>query len=260
MAATIVVPSQAFPVKAGGEKLNLGLASYTFIKFTLDEAIAMTTRLGLKNIALKDKHLPMDASPEQLKSTAAKVREAGLNLYGGGVIYMKSEDEVNRAFDYARHAGFKMIIGVPNHNLLPLVDKKVKETNIMLAIHNHGPGDEVYPSPESVYEKIKDLDKRIGLCIDIGHTQRIGLDPSKNATKYADRLYDIHIKDVTGSTGKDTPLEIGRGVIDIPGFVKTLLKIKYQGNVSLEYEKDANDPMAGAAESVGYLRGVLRMV
>jgi sugar phosphate isomerase/epimerase len=246
--------------KANQEKLNLGMASYTLRKFTLDEVIDICQRLGLKYVALKDFHLPMGTSPEQLKAKAAKVREAGMDLYGGGVIYMKSEDEVNQSFDYARHAGFKMIVGVPSHNLLSLVDQKVKETNIMLAIHNHGPGDDVYPSPESVFEKIKDLDKRIGLCIDIGHTQRIGQDPAKMASKYASRLYDIHIKDVTGSTGKDTPLEIGRGVIDIPGFLKTLVKTKYKHVVSLEYEKDGDDPVPGAAESVGYIRGILKVI
>jgi sugar phosphate isomerase/epimerase len=214
----------------------------------------------LKHVALKDFHLPMDSSPEQLKAKAAQVREAGIDLYGGGVIYMKTEDEVNKTFDYARHAGFKMIVGVPSHNLLKLTEQKVQETNIMVAIHNHGPGDEVYPSPESVFEKIKDLDKRIGLCIDIGHTQRIGQDPVKMAAKYANRLYDIHIKDVTGSTGKDTPLEVGRGVIDIPAFLKTLVKTKYKYVVSLEYEKDGDDPVPGAAESIGYIRGVLKVM
>jgi hypothetical protein len=125
----------AAPSKDSQEKLNLGMASYTLRKFTLDEVIAICQRLGLKHVALKDFHLPMGNSPEQLKASAAKVREAGIELYGGGVIYMKSEDEVNRSFDYARHAGFKMIVGVPNHDLLKLVDQKVKETNIMLAIH-----------------------------------------------------------------------------------------------------------------------------
>ncbi|QHT71241.1 sugar phosphate isomerase/epimerase [Rhodocytophaga rosea] len=245
---------------AASERLKFGMASYTLRKFTLDEVIAITQKLGLKHLALKDMHLPMDCPAEMLKTMTEKVRSAGIDLYGGGVIYMKTEEEVNKAFAYAANAGFKMIIGAPSHTLLNLVDQKVKETNIMLAIHNHGPGDEVYPSPESVYEKIKGLDKRIGLCIDIGHTQRIGQDPAKMAAKFADRLYDIHIKDVTGSTGKDTPLEIGRGVIDIPAFLKTLNKIKYQGIVSLEYEKDANDPIPGASESIGYLKGVMRMV
>lgn len=264
LAATLApLPSfeaRAFQSKPLGKKLKLGLASYTLHKLNLEQALAAVKKVGLTHIALKDVHMAMNSTPEELQAIGAKVKAAGLQLYGAGVIYMKSEAEVNRAFAYAKNAGIKTIIGVPSHPLLPLVNKKVQEYDIRLAIHNHGPGDEVYPSPESVYNRIKDLDKRIGLCIDIGHTQRIGLDPFKEAFKYAARLYDVHIKDVTGSTKADTPTEIGRGVIDIPGFLKTLIKINYQGVVAFEFEKDANDPVPGLAESVGYVKGVLRML
>jgi inosose dehydratase len=254
--------SAAFPQQdqTKGKTLLLGLASYTLHKFNLDQTLAAVKKIGLTHLALKDVHMAMDSSPAELQAIAAKVKAAGLQLYGAGVIYMKTEAEVSRAFEYAKNAGIKMIIGVPSHPLLPYVDKLVKQYDIRLAIHNHGPGDEVYPSPESVYTRIKNLDKRIGLCIDIGHTQRIGQDPAKMALKYADRLYDIHIKDVTGSTKEDKPLEIGRGVIDIPEFLRTLIKINYKGVVAFEYEKDATDPVPGLAESVGYVKGVLRML
>jgi sugar phosphate isomerase/epimerase len=53
---------------------------------------------------------------------------------------------------------------------------------------------------------------------------------------------------------------MGGGGIDIPGFLRTLIKIKCTGIVSFEYEKDADDTMAGLAESVGYVRGVLAAV
>ena len=245
---------------AAAEKLKLGLASYTLHKFNLEQTLEIISKLGLKHLALKDVHMPMNSSSSDLQNIVEKVKNAGVQLYGGGVIYMKNENEVNQAFEYAKLAGLSTIIGVPNHTLLPLVNKKVKDYNIKLAIHNHGPGDEVYPSPESVYTRIKNLDKRIGLCLDIGHTQRIGLDPSKMALQYADRLYDVHIKDVTGSTKSDTPTQIGRGVIDIPAFLKTLVKINYQEIVAIEYEKDANDPIPGLAESLGYIRGVMRMI
>lgn len=240
--------------------IPLGLASYTMHKFSLDDTLKYSKRIGLTHIALKDVHLPLTSTPEQISEAVAKVKAAGLTLYGVGVIYMKSEEEVKRAFNYAKQMGISTIIGVPNHELLPLVDKLVKEHNIKLAIHNHGPGDKIYPSPDTVYERIKNFDNRIGLCIDIGHTVRIGQDPAKMAEKYAARLYDVHIKDVTGTTGKDTPLEIGRGVIDIPQFLRTLVKIKYKGVLAMEYEKDANDPVPGLAESVGYTRGVFRML
>jgi len=241
-------------------RLSLGMASYTFRKFDLDKTLEMTSRLNLKHIAFKSFHLALNSTIDEIKAVAAKVKAAGLDLYGCGVVYMKNEAEVNQAFDYAQAAGMRVIIGVPEHNLLALVNKKVQEYDIKLAIHNHGPVDERYPSPESAYEKIKDLDPRMGLCIDIGHTQRIGIDPAEDAEKYADRLHDIHIKDVSAAAKEGTTVEIGRGVIDIPKFLQTLLKIKYQGIVSLEYEKDETDPLPGSAESIGYVRGVLSVI
>ena len=183
-----------------------------------------------------------------------------LELYGGGVIYMKDEAEVNQAFDYAKAAGMKVIIGAPQPELLALVNKKVQQYDIKLAIHNHGPGDKTYPTPASVYEKIKDLDKRVGLCDDIGHTQRSGVNPSESDEKFADRLLDVHMKDVSQATAKGQGVEVGRGVIDIPRYLRTLIKIGYTGVVAFEYEKDADDPLAGLAESVGYVKGVLAAI
>jgi sugar phosphate isomerase/epimerase len=241
-------------------KLKLGITSYTFRKFSLDDTITMTKKLDLKYISLKSFHLPLDSTVDQIKAAASKVREAGLDLYGCGVVSMRTEEAVNQAFEYAKTAQMRVIIGVPGHDLLELVDKKVKEYDIKVAIHNHGPGDKHYPSPQSVYEKVKDLDPRIGLCIDAGHTKRIGLDPSEEAVKYFDRLHDVHIKDVSAAEEAGSTVEIGRGVIDIPKFLKTLIKLNYQGIVSLEYEKDEQDPLAGAAESIGYERGVLAVI
>ena len=152
-----------------------------------------------------------------------------------------------------------MIVGVPVPEMLPLVDKMVKQYDIKVAIHNHGPTDKVYPVPATAYEKIKDLDKRIGLCDDIGHTMRAGVDPCESAEKFADRLLDVHIKDVSAADAKGD-VEVGRGVIDIPKYIRTLVRIKYEGVLAFEYEKDADDPMAGLAESVGYVRGVMAAV
>ena len=242
------------------EKLKLGLTSYTFRNFSLTQTIEMTKRLGLKRISLKDMHLPLDSTNEQIAQAVAEVKNAGLELYGAGVIYMASEAEVNRAFEYAKAAGLKMIIGVPEHEFLPMVEKKVKEYDIIVAIHNHGPGDKRFPTPESVYDKIKDMDKRMGLCLDIGHTMRMGIDPSVPAEKYFDRLYEIHIKDETEAAPSGSTVEIGRGVIDIPKFLKTLIRLNYKGTVSFEFEKDKEDPLPGVAESLGYVKGVLSVI
>ena len=252
------ISSNTKEIKA--KKLTIGLASYTLRKHTLDEVIAICNRLQIKDIALKSMHMPMDSSNEELKAIAKKINDAGINLYGAGVIYMKTKEEVENAFRYAVAANLKVIIGVPNHDLLELVDKKVKETNIKLAIHNHGPGDEVYPTPESVYEKVKHLDKRIGLCIDIGHVKRLGLDPSENLIKYADRLYDMHLKDVDKIGAEGKSVELGRGIINIPKVIKTLNDINYAGIMGLEYEKDPDDVIPGLSECLGYTNAMLDII
>lgn len=258
--AAVPLAGEAAAQKAKSPKLTLGMASYTFRKFDLENTLAMTKRLGLKRISFKDFHLPMDSTPEAIRAAAAKARDAGLELYGCGVVYMKTEAEVNRAFDYAKTAGMAIIIGVPEHSLLDLVNRKAQEYNIKVAIHNHGPGDKVYPSPQTAYDKIRDLDPRMGLCLDIGHAQRLGIDPSDAARKFSKRLLDVHIKDVSASSAEGTTVEIGRGVIDIPRFLRTMIEIRYTGTLALEYEKDEGDPLPGSAESIGYLRGALAVL
>ena len=241
-------------------KFQLGMASYTLRKFDLGQALAKARRLGLKYICLKSFHLPLDATAEQIAAAVAKVKEAGLTLYGGGVIGMEDQQQVDQAFQYAKAAGMKTIVGVPAPELLTMVEGKVKEYDIRVAIHNHGPGDKTYPTPRTAYEKIQGLDKRIGLCNDIGHTVRYGEDLIKTTEQCADRLLDVHLKDVTEASAKGRACPAGRGVVDLPGFLKTLVKIGYSGVASLEYESDPDDPLAGAAESIGYVRGILAMI
>ncbi len=245
---------------AENKTLKIGLASYTLREYSLDDTIKYSKKLGIEHIVLKSMHLPLDSKPETIVELAKKVRDAGLNFYGAGVIYMKTEAEVENAFNYAKLADLQMIVGVPNHELLGLAEKKVKETGIKLAIHNHGPGDKVYPTPDTVFEHIKNLDKNIGLCIDIGHVIRLGLDPVKNLIKYGDRLFDIHLKDIDKVAEDGASVEIGRGIMPIPAVLKALQKINYQGIMSIEYEKDGKNAVIGLSESVGYVRGVLKMM
>ncbi len=254
------IPEKIMAPAKTDSTLTLGLTSYTLRKFSLDEVIKISKRLGLNSISLKSMHMPLESSAEEIKDMAAKVRSAGLTLYGAGVIYMKTAKEVDTAFSYASAAGLDMIVGAPAHDLLPQVNNLVKKHNIRLAIHNHGPGDEQYHSPADVYAKVKDLDKRIGLCMDIGHVVRIGQDPVPMIEKYKDRLYDMHMKDVDKAVADGDSVEIGRGVIDIPAVVRALKKISYKGCVAFEYEKDGDDPVPGLAESVGYVRGVDKVV
>ena len=235
---------------------KLGLAGYTFLNFKLDEALAMMRKLDVHYLCIKDFHLPLTSTTDEIAAFHAKLKESDVTGYGVGPIYMKTQQAVDDAFEYAKRVGVKLIIGVPNPEFLPHIDKKVKEYDMRYAIHNHGPDIELYPSAKSVYDAVKDLDPRIGLCFDMGHDKRYGDDPVADLEKYSKRIFDMHLKNVTAAKKEGKTCELGRGVIDIPAYVQMLRKVKYDGHCALEYEKDMKDPLAGIAESVGYFRGV----
>ena len=245
------------PAPETGEKFKLGMAGYTFVKFDLDKTLETLQKCDVHYLCIKDFHLPLNSTDEQIAAFHAKLKEKGVTGYAVGPIYMRSTDEIDRAFDYAKRVGVKLIVGVPNYDLLPYVDQKVKEYDMHYAIHLHGPDMAVYPDADDVWAHVKDLDPRIGMCLDIGHDTRNGKDPVVDLEKYQSRVFDIHIKDVTGTTKLGYSLEIGRGIIDFPAFVKMLRKVGYTGVCSLEHEKDMTDPFIGIAESIGFFRGIV---
>jgi len=261
------VVASGLPVFASGSHISdypapvdsfkLAIAGYTFAKFDLDKSLVMMKRVGVTLLGVKDFHLPLNSTQEIIDQTLAKMKSFGVEPYGVGPIYMKTEAAVDQAFSYAKMVGVNLIIGVPDAPLLPYVEKKVKEYNFRLAIHNHGPDLPIYPSAEDIWKEIKNLDPRIGFCLDIAHTVRLGLDPIETFNKFKDRIYDFHVWDVDKPEKAGWCVESGRGIIDFPKFFKTLRDAKYSGTCSLEYGKDMADPLPGIAESIGYFHGVL---
>ena len=237
--------------------LKLGIAGYSFLHVPVDQGIAMMKRVGIEALSIKDFYLPLDSSAEAIRGVVEKFSAAGIRIYAAGVIYMKSQAEVDRAFEYARMLSIDLIVGVPNPELLAYTEQKVKTYNIRVAIHNHGPGD-LYPTPAEVYEHIKGLDPRIGLCVDIGHTARVGGDPVRMVSDYSSRVFDLHMKDLSVIAKEEHAIDLGTGVLDIVGLIKTLIHIRYNGYCSIEHELDMRDPLPGIAESAGYFRGVVR--
>ena len=261
MIATVVLQSSPLSkentVDRKAVQFPVGFAGYSFVKFNLDQSLEMMKRLRVKYLSVKDFHLPLDSSPAQMAAIKKKFEDHGITPYTVGVIYMKSKQDVDRAFAYAQAFGVAMIVGVPDEIMLPYVEEKVKLTNIRMAIHNHGPEDKLYPTPKSIYDRIKNMDARMGLCIDIGHTFRAGVLPEEAIKLYADRLFDLHIKDEEAMKPDAKTIEIGRGAINFSALIDVLRKIDYKGICSIEYEKDMDAPLVGMAESVGYFKGMM---
>ncbi len=258
-AASVTPPRDTF---------RLGIAGYTFHKFNLDQTLEMLKKVDVHYLCIKDFHLPLKSTDQEVAAFHEKCKSFGVTGYGVGPIYVGSEEEVNAAFAYAKRVGTQTLVGVPfkmdgkkrvaSAEMLKLIDQKVKEYDIRFAIHNHGPDmPELFPNAESGIELIKDLDARVGLCLDIGHQLRDGKDPVKAILDYAGRIYDVHIKNVSAADKSGKGVEMPRGMIDMPSVVRALRNVKYSGVCSLEYEKDMADPLTGIAESIGYFRGVM---
>ncbi|MEQ1825083.1 MAG: sugar phosphate isomerase/epimerase [Pirellula sp.] len=241
--------------------LKVGVATYTLRELPIEDAIKAVNQVGLKHVSIKNvkNHIDISHSPDERKRRAQMFRDAGITpLSVGNVSMRKGETEIREAFEYARDIGVSTIVCAPSHDAIPVLDKMVKEFDIKLAIHNHGPEDKgFFPSPYDVMRAVEKFDKRIGLCIDVGHTARAGVDPAESIIKCHERLYDVHLKDISALGDKNTPIEAGRGILDSKSILAALLKIKYQGLVGFEYEKDGKNPVPGLAESVGYTKGLL---
>ena len=236
------------------------MASYSFRKLPLDATIVAIKRVDLHYVSIKDFHLPLDSTSEQRKTVAARFRDSGIIPVSCGVISTKNDEaNIRQAFEYARDIGVPVIVSNPDPASLGLMDKFVAEFNIKLAIHNHGPEAPHFKSPYDIWEAIQGHDDRIGLCIDVGHTARAGVEPVEAIRKCKSRLYDMHFKDIwsTGAKSAAAEVEVGRGVLDIRGMLVALLEIKYAGHIGFEHEKTADNPLPGVAESVGYTKGVL---
>jgi sugar phosphate isomerase/epimerase len=242
----------------GADDIRLAVATYSLRGFQRDLAIKIINDLNVHCASVKEYHLPYHDTPEQLAAGSKKFAEAGIEVASGGVVYlMKDEDaDIRYYFEYAKACGMPMMTIGPTAQTMPRIERFVKEYNIKVAIHNHGPEDKNFPTPQSALRVVKDMDARCGICIDAGHAARAGADVVESVRQAGPRLFDMHIKDLR-STTKGTGCPVGEGVLPIAGIFRELKKMNYAGTVSLEYEIEEESPFTGMKASFAYMRGVL---
>src|SRR6266478_4517109 len=242
-----------------GSAIRLGVASYTFRNFSRGQLIGFLKRLNVLALNAKDvkDHLPME--PQEEAAALADYASAGIKLHAAGTIYFpKDEDaDIRSKFEYCKRAGIGVIVaGDPAPEILPRIEKFVKEYDIRFAIHNHGPEDKLWPSPLDVLKAVRGLDPRIGCCIDVGHTARAGTDVVQSIHEAGPRLFNLHMKDLTDFQSKESQVEVGKGIMPVKKIFEALTAIRYKGFVDLEYEIHPDDPMPGVIASFAYMQSI----
>jgi sugar phosphate isomerase/epimerase len=266
LAATLAASKNLLASGAGkppedeASPIRLGVASYTFRNFTRAQMIGFLKQVKVSALNTKDvkDHLPKDAAEEA--TALADYTAAGISLHAAGTIYFDKDedDDIRSKFEYAKRAGIPVIVaGDPAPPTLSRIEKFVKEYDIRFAIHNHGPEDKLWHSPLDVLNAVKNMDPRIGCCIDVGHTARTGVDVVQSIREVGPRLFNMHIKDLTSFQSKESQVAVGEGIMPVRKIFETLIAMKYKGFVDLEYEIHADDPLPGVMNSFAYMRGVL---
>jgi sugar phosphate isomerase/epimerase len=239
--------------------IKLGVASYSLRKLSRAQAIAAVRELKTPYLNIKEFHLPYNSPPAELEAGRKEFEKAGLQIVGGGTISLRedSDSDIRKYFEYARRSGMPLMVIAPTQKTMPRIERFVKEYNIQAAIHNHGPEDQFFPAPQDALKVVKNMDPRVGLCIDVGHTARTGVDVVQSIAEAGPRLLDMHMKDLRSLADKDSQCRVGEGAMPVAAIFKQLRKMKYQGVVNLEYEIDVETPLPGMIQSFAYMRGVL---
>ena len=251
------VSSLALPPSSSSVKL--GVCSYSLHRLSRTDAVEAIHELETPYVNIKSFHLPYEASAAERSAGRAEFENAGLRIVGGGMIPLEEEndDHVRLHFEYARACGMPlMVIGTKAANL-PRIERFVKEYDIRVAVHNHGPEDSHFPGPQDVLPHIRNMDPRVGLCVDVGHTARTGIDVVDILAESGDRVLDMHMKDFRDLRVKESQCIVGEGAMPLEGIFNQLIKMSYPGYVNLEYEIDPDDPLPGMKKSFTNMRQVL---
>lgn len=262
MLSDLTAGAMGSPRAAAGKPspVRLGMCSYTFRNFNRAEMIGYLKQLNIQALNVKDAHdhLPMD--PSAGRQALSDYADAGIHLHAAGAIYFdkSDDDDIRNKFEYAKRAGIRVIVaGDPKPDVLPRLEAYAKQYDLLIAIHNHGPEDKIFPSPFDVLKAVHGMDERMGCCIDVGHTVRAGTDVVEAIHAAGPRLHNMHMKDLTSFDKKESQVAVGEGRMPVREIFEALIAVRYPGWVDLEYEVHGDAPMPGATASFSYMRGVL---
>jgi sugar phosphate isomerase/epimerase len=249
----------------------LGCQAYTFHRFTAFEAIEKTAAAGGKaiefypgqSLSLEDKKSKVDANAtdETIEKLKAKAKQHGLLIVNFGVVGIpKDEAGARRVFEFANKLGARATTIEPSPDQIDLIEKLIKEYGIAAGIHCH-PKRASHPDyklwdPNYVFSLVKNRDSRFGVCADVGHWTRSGVDAVAALKIFDGRVISVHLKDIVESGNPDaTDLPLGLGVTNVKGILRELRRQKFDGNISIEYERDWERTVEDIAQCVGYVRG-----
>ncbi len=245
----------------------LGAQAYTFKKFTFSEALQKIDSCGLKYVEAYPgqpigegiagtMHFSMDLA------TRAKVKkmlaDRGIQMLAYGVVKASGAAQWEKAFEFGKFMGVRTITCEPAEADLDIVSALCDKYQINAAIHNHPPPT-AYWSPDAVLNAVKGRSARLGVCADVGHWVRSGLDPLECVKKLSGRILHFHFKDISQVENRSESEVIwGKGLCKIPAVIQEMKVQDFKGMISVEYEHNLSNQVGPVKESIRYFRNELK--
>ena len=243
---------------------TVGVQSYTFRNFDLEQMLKKTKELGLKHAEFYSKHIPVESTPDKLAAILELCKEYEVKPVGFGVSgFSKNHDANKKMFEFGKAVGVKYLSADPSMDAFDSLDKLCEEYKIAIAIHPHGPsggkGRHQWWSAEVIMKAVKDHHKLIGTCLDTGHLLRMEqlgekLDPAEQVKIMGDRNFAMHLKDHDNKKKTDVPFGDPAGILNVPAVLKALKEVKFTGHIAIEYEANPNDPSPDMKKCVAYVK------
>jgi sugar phosphate isomerase/epimerase len=257
LAACGVLPRVARAAEGTGPKLGIQL--YSLRGFSRDVALKHASEIGFEQVEFYSGMLPLDASDEVIEATKKQVADLGMSISSHGVNRLtKDAAENRRIFEFAKKLGSPSITADPDFDAFDNLDELVKEFDIRVAIHNHGPNHR-YNKAIDVLRVIENRDERIGACADLGHYIRSGQNAPEVIRLLKGRLYGIHLKDFAEMQDKTKGVILGKGHLNVADTFRELQEAGFPDNgaLSLEYEENEKDPIADIRECYAVAKGAM---
>ncbi len=249
-----VQPAPAAAAEYG--PFQMGFQSYSLREFQeLGTFVTQAERLGVEYVEVYSGHLSTTASDEEIENFKSRLAQAGMQINAFGVENFTADHEQNRRlFEFGKKLGVRNLSANPTKDAFDSLDELVREYDIRIAIHNHGPEDERWRRPEWILEAVKDRDPRIGACVDTGHYIRAGVNPVEAIQMLGSRVLGVHLKDFNQDMQE---VLVGQGQLDLNATLSSLREVGLEGPLSLEYEDHADDPVPHMLQELESVRQVI---
>ncbi|MEX2591750.1 MAG: sugar phosphate isomerase/epimerase [Anditalea sp.] len=243
---------------------KLGSQAYTFRLFSLEETLEKLNSIGVKHVELYpgqkiektgEETTNFSVSKEKRETIKSLLKKYEIEAVAYGVV-SPSDEDWPQVFEFAKDLGIGIITTEPRPNQFDLVEKLCEQHGIKVALHNH-PVPSMYWHPEVPLRLLENRSPLMGVCADIGHWVRSGLNPVDCLQKLEGRIISLHMKDLNErgvSSAHDVPW--GTGTSNVAGVLHELNRQGFKGVFSAEYEHNWENNLPEVKESMEYFKRV----